>query len=49
MMQTESSKGNQTDTGRTESFNQFGEELKYKPAKIHEQFKVNFEKITQTN
>ena len=43
MMQTESSKGNQTDTGLPESFNQFGEDLKYKLAKMHEQFKVNFE------
>jgi hypothetical protein len=49
MMQTESSKENQTYTGLTESFNEFGEELKYKLAKMHEQFKVNFEKITQTN
>jgi hypothetical protein len=37
MMQTESSKGNQTDTGLPESFNQFGEDLKYKLAKMHEQ------------
>ena len=43
MMLTESSKGNQTDTGLPESFNQFGEDLKYKLAKMHEQFKVNFE------
>ena len=42
MMQTESSKGNQTDTGLPESFNQFGEDLKYKLAKMHER-KVNFE------
>jgi hypothetical protein len=43
MMQTKSSKGNQTDTGLTESFNQFSEELKYKLAKMHEKFKVDFE------
>jgi hypothetical protein len=43
MMQTESSKENQTDNGLPESFNQFSEDLKYKLAKMHEQFKVNCE------
>jgi hypothetical protein len=42
-MQNDTSKGNQTDTELPESLNQFGEALKYKLAKMHEQFKVNFE------
>jgi hypothetical protein len=39
MMQTESSNGNETDTKLTKSLDQFGEELKFKLSKMHEQFK----------
>ena len=40
MMQTESSNGNETDTKLTKSLDQFGEELKFKLAKMHQQFKI---------
>ena len=39
MMQTESN-----ETNLTKSLDQFGEELKFKLAKMHEQFKIKMEK-----
>ena len=43
MMQTESSNENETDTNLIKSLDQFGGELKYKLAKMHEQFKIKID------